>query len=649
MTSHPTVYTDFKKYIGTPFQEYILPIIPVSAKLSPNSGISPQMLGKIPGRYHLLEHHWVGFGGWQSNRPTQTQLERWELHQLDTGPTAMGLITGEIVVIDCDSDDAEYVALQRRLAEEHLGITPVVRCRDGAVRVQLFYKRKPRTPFIKKRLTSFRDSDGVKYLTEVLGHGQQTVIEGPHASGKMHYWENGGLIEHANAIPEVTLDETDAYVNAVAEASQAMGLEKIRISLPTASDRAAAVRIDDLMSPHLAKDMALLEKAIKAIDINDTRVVAYDRWLTLFRAMWAACGGNRDFYDTVIWPWLQGNPANTAGEMELKLASFTDSQVGAACVYNWAAKFGFTDGKYEIVREIMANAPIPPALEGGADQGTPGAAQAATGGDNGAGGPTPFPYTDAALADLFASLYSIDHKYTPDEGWVKRKRGVFVPEHCIIHPIRQIRSSVGDPFRSQGPRQIGIDILMKSHKTHARVEQALRSHPDMYASPEEFDAEPWLLNTPEFIVDLRDGSVLPHGMLMRQQTAVSPNLDAIERYYEACPRWMAYLEFIAADRLWVIPFLQRWGGAHFVGAFFDLYFLFIHGKPGTGKTMYIDALSRLAYLYGHAASKGFFMRSLDKRTFELYQTFKKRAVFSDEVPKGSTWDEMLFLAMLSGS
>src|SRR5262249_7773365 len=148
-------------------------------------------------------------------------------------------------------------------------------------------------------------------------------------------------------------------------------------------------------------------------------------------------------------------------------------------------------------------------------------------------------------------------------------------------------------------------------------------------------------------VDLRTGDRLPHGMLMRQQTAVTPSLDC-DNYATACPRWMQYLNFISDGREWVAPLLQRWGGSSLVGELFDVYFLFLHGKPGTGKTVYVNVLSRLAHHYGMPVSKSFFMRALDKRTFELYQTYRKRAVFSDEVPKNSTWDEMTLLSMLNG-
>ena len=72
--------------------------------------------------------------------------------------------------------------------------------------------------------------------------------------------------------------------------------------------------------------------------------------------------------------------------------------------------------------------------------------------------------------------------------------------------------------------------------------------------------------------------------------------------------------------------------------------------PGAGKTVFIDVLLRAALDYGTPVSKQFFIRgSNDKRTFELYQLFKKRMAIADETPKGSTWDEMMLLTMHNGS
>ncbi|MGC2200163.1 MAG: hypothetical protein WA633_08475, partial [Stellaceae bacterium] len=102
--SHP--YSSFRKYAGTPLQSHILPIIPVGAQLSPDSNLTPEHLGKIPGRYNAQTGCWAGFD-WQNNNATATQLERWEDQQLDTGPTAVGMRTVEFPVLDVDSDNRE--------------------------------------------------------------------------------------------------------------------------------------------------------------------------------------------------------------------------------------------------------------------------------------------------------------------------------------------------------------------------------------------------------------------------------------------------------------------------------------------------------------------------------------------------------------
>ena len=195
MADHPLKSTDFLKFIDQPVQRYILRIIPANAELSEQSGLKPHTLGKIPGRYNRQTGKWAGWTKWQNHATTKTDLEFWETDQNDTGPYAAGCRTGDIIiVIDLDSDDAAYIAMVRRLAEKHLGDTGVIRCRDGAVRIQLFYNRKVHTPPITKQVCSYLDAQGTKHLTEVLGAGQQTVIEGPHAKGAMHYWESFDLV-----------------------------------------------------------------------------------------------------------------------------------------------------------------------------------------------------------------------------------------------------------------------------------------------------------------------------------------------------------------------------------------------------------------------------------------------------------------------
>lgn len=66
----------FLDYKGTWLHKGILPIIPVDAVLSPKSGLTPDKLGKIPGRY--TPDGWVGFGDFTKHVTQSRELETFE-------------------------------------------------------------------------------------------------------------------------------------------------------------------------------------------------------------------------------------------------------------------------------------------------------------------------------------------------------------------------------------------------------------------------------------------------------------------------------------------------------------------------------------------------------------------------------------------
>src|SRR6266446_3411779 len=147
----------------------------------------------------------------------------------------------------------------------------------------------------------------------------------------MYQWRNGGLIEHREALRAnlITADMVDRFFRGLGQwVDVTEGLERIRLSLPGGGNRGVAIKIEST-STLVASDREMLANAIKAIDINHRSLDDYDTWCLLFRAMWAACGGDRVFYAERILPWLLENPENQEEEMEAKLASFHGSMHGA--------------------------------------------------------------------------------------------------------------------------------------------------------------------------------------------------------------------------------------------------------------------------------------------------------------------------------
>jgi hypothetical protein len=107
-------FADFK---GTPFVPYLLPIIPKGSALAPESKLTPDKLGKIPGRYNIETNTWSGIP-WDRatyNRDgTLDVYDRW--FELGGRPCSTIALQGtELVAVDQDSEDAASPRLPRTL------------------------------------------------------------------------------------------------------------------------------------------------------------------------------------------------------------------------------------------------------------------------------------------------------------------------------------------------------------------------------------------------------------------------------------------------------------------------------------------------------------------------------------------------------
>ncbi len=87
-------------------------------------------------------------------------------------------------------------------------------------------------------------------------------------------------------------------------------------------------------------------------------------------------------------------------------------------------------------------------------------------------------------------------RYSTDRSWVRLESGVWVEDKTILYPISEICAEVGRPFRALGAQQAQIDIMLNGSRKHQTVELAMRNDPNFVARKEDFDADPWKLNTP---------------------------------------------------------------------------------------------------------------------------------------------------------
>lgn len=171
--THP--HSDFLKFAAEPALMYfILPIIPVGAELRDDSTLTPDHLGKIPGKWFPATRKWSGFYGWQAYQAKSTDLARWQewQTQCETG-IAIGLRLGIFLACDIDCNDMAVADEIELHVSMQLGRTFAVRRRHESARRVMFYVHKMNVaPITKSRIAFKILGTGEDCIVEFLGHGQ---------------------------------------------------------------------------------------------------------------------------------------------------------------------------------------------------------------------------------------------------------------------------------------------------------------------------------------------------------------------------------------------------------------------------------------------------------------------------------------------
>jgi putative DNA primase/helicase len=114
--------------------------------------------------------------------------------------------------------------------------------------------------------------------------------------------------------------------------------------------------------------------------------------------------------------------------------------------------------------------------------------------------------------------------------------------------------------------------------------------------PDQWDADPWLLNTPGGVIDLRSGEIRAHqpGDYMTKMAAVEP--------HAACPLWRNFLNRIFAGDAELISYVQRVAGYTLTGTTREHAMFFGFGTGANGKSVFINTISGILGDYHRTAA-----------------------------------------------
>jgi putative DNA primase/helicase len=245
------------------------PVIPPGATLSSKSRIKLDQVGKIPGLRNG-RGKWHGYNWREAQPATQAALTCW----LRDWNASIGLRARNFPGVDIDVLDPELAAAIQQLAFDTLGPAPV---RVGNPPKALLPYRLAGEPFTKIVLDLSKNGAPVGKI-EVLGDGQQYVVEGIHPKTQRPYtWDR-----EPTSLTPVTREKIEAFLDALRTTLKARGYtvlgEERRRSRGTNTE------------PDRAPSLELVREAVRAIP-NEDQYTSRDEWLRIIMAIKGACEG----------------------------------------------------------------------------------------------------------------------------------------------------------------------------------------------------------------------------------------------------------------------------------------------------------------------------------------------------------------------
>jgi P4 family phage/plasmid primase-like protien len=186
-------------------------------------------------------------------------------------------------------------------------------------------------------------------------------------------------------------------------------------------------------------------------------------------------------------------------------------------------------------------------------------------------------------------------------------------------------------------------FALASARTVAAIEKLVRSDRRHASSAEQWDADPWLLNTPAGIVDLRTGETSEHDAnhLMTKSTAVAPAGD--------CPLWREFLDRVTGNDRQLADFLKRIAGYCLTGITAEHAMFFAYGTGRNGKGVFLNTLVRIMGDYAMTASPDTFTEAgAGKHLTVLARLQGARLVVSQETEEGTPWAEARIKGVTGG-
>ena len=234
---------------------------------------------------------------------------------------------------------------------------------------------------------------------------------------------------------------------------------------------------------------------------------------------------------------------------------------------------------------------------------------------------------DLRFVDMWGKWLIWDgHRWTPDE-----TRRAFDFSRAIC---RAVSSECNDHK---------VSTQIASAKTVAAVYRLAQSDRRLAARIEQWDSDPWLLNTPRGVINLRTGETRlgKPADYMTKMTAVHAGGE--------CPRFLSFLDEITGEDSGLVAFLQRMVGYALTGSTQEHALFFVYGTGANGKSVFINTVAGILGDYHRIAPiETFTASNVERHPTELASLQGRRMVSAIETEEGRRWAESRIKALTGG-
>ena len=210
-----------------------------------------------------------------------------------------------------------------------------------------------------------------------------------------------------------------------------------------------------------------------------------------------------------------------------------------------------------------------------------------------------------------------------------------------MHVFDMVRGTCRDQARRcNDPR---VQTQLTSAKTVAAVHRLAQMDQRTAGTVDQWDADPWLLNTPGGVIDLRTGTkrdALPTDYVTKM-TAVAPG--------GSCPMFLAFLDEVLGGDVELVAYVQRMLGYCLTGVTTEHALFFCYGTGANGKGTLLNTVAHIMGDYHRTAPIETFTASNSERhPTDLAGLVGARLVTVSETEKGRRWAESRIKQLTGG-